>query len=78
MTNTASFEPTSDIASDWTGAFAERRASAFAVAFADVVLEASALNRPSFGREKVQHVMEAASKIYEHLVFAAKAADGHR
>jgi hypothetical protein len=79
MTNTTSFEPTSDIASDWTRAFAERRASAFAAAFADdVVLEAAILNKPIFGRENVQHVMEAASKIYEHLVFTAKAADGHR
>lgn len=76
MTNTTSFEPTSDIASDWSRAFAERRANALAAAFADdVVLEAAILNRPIFGREDVQHVTEAASKIHEHLVFTAKAAD---
>jgi hypothetical protein len=79
MTSMASFEPTSDIASDWTGAFAERRASAFAAAFADdVVLEASTLNKPIFGRENVQHVMQAASEMYERLVFTAKAVHGHR
>jgi hypothetical protein len=79
MTNMASFEPTGDIAGDWTGAFAERRASAFAAAFADdVVLEASTLNKPIFGRENVQHVMQAASEMYERLVFTAKAAHGHR
>ena len=32
MRDTTSFETTSDIASDWTRAFAERRASAFAAA----------------------------------------------
>ncbi len=44
----------------------------------DVVLEGATLNKPILGRENVQHVMEAASKIYEHLVFTTKAADGHR
>jgi pimeloyl-ACP methyl ester carboxylesterase len=69
----------SDPAGDWKGAFAERSATAFADAFAnDVVLEASTLNTPVVGRENVKRVMEAASKLYESLVFTAQAADGQR
>lgn len=66
-------------ASDWKGAFAKREASAFAQAFSDdVVLEASTLYRPISGRENVKLVMEAASRIYEHLEFTEQATHGTR
>jgi pimeloyl-ACP methyl ester carboxylesterase len=66
-------------ASDWTGAFAKRSATAFADAFAeDVVLEASVLFQPVGGRENVKRVMEAASKIYESLEFTEQSAAGLR
>jgi len=69
----------SDRAGDWKGAFAQRSAGAFADAFADdVVLEATTLHKPVSGRENVKQVMEAASKIYESLVFTDQAADGRR
>ena len=71
--------PHSDAAGDWKGAFAERSASAFADAFSDdVVLEASALNAPIVGRENVKRVMEAASKVYESLIFTDQAVEGRR
>jgi hypothetical protein len=69
----------SDRVGDWKGAFAQRSAGAFADAFADdVVLEATTLHKPVSGRENVKQVMEAASKIYESLVFTDQAADGRR
>ena len=66
-------------ARDWTAAFAERSASVFADAFAeDVILEASVLNIPIVGRENVARVMQAASKIYESLVFTSQTIGGGR
>ncbi|MBB4640186.1 alpha/beta fold hydrolase [Rhizorhapis suberifaciens] len=63
--------------SDWKAAFSERSAQAFGMALADdVVLEAVALYRPVRGRERVQQVMEAASKIYEFLEFTDQASEG--
>ena len=70
MTNNASFEPASDIARDWTDAFAQRTAEGFAEAFAEnVVLEATILVNPVQGRDNVKQVMAAASKIYKSLEF---------
>ena len=64
---------------DYKAAFAQRSASAFAAAFAeDVVLEAAAMYWPVSGRENVERVMEAASKIYESLQFTDQAVDGRR
>lgn len=61
-------------AGDWKGAFAAKSRSAFADAFApDVVLEASAMVKPVRGREAVQKVMEAASKVYRALKFTDQA-----
>lgn len=69
----------SDRVGDWKGAFAQRSAAAFADAFADdVILEATVLYKPVSGRENVKQVMEAASKIYESLVFTDQVADGRR
>ena len=66
-------------AGDWEAAFAERTASAFANAFAeDVILEASTLNIPVVGRENVARVMQAASNIYESLVFTSHTKEGER
>ncbi|NSL21316.1 alpha/beta fold hydrolase [Agrobacterium tumefaciens] len=65
----------SDGAGDWKQAFSRKSANAFAEAFAeDVLLEASTLNSPIRGRENVKQVMEAASRIYEHLEFTNSAA----
>src|SRR5207248_10571144 len=62
---------------DYTNAFANKSAEAFAKAFADdVVLEASALTRPIEGREKVMQVMGTASAIYETLMFTHEASAG--
>ena len=66
-------------AGDWEAAFAERSASVFANALAeDVILEASILNIPVVGRENVAHVMQAASNIYESLVFTSHTTAGER
>jgi hypothetical protein len=66
-------------AQPWTKAFATKDAKAFADAFAaDVILEASALRSPIEGRDKVKHVMGAASGIYEALVFTYEISDGSR
>jgi hypothetical protein len=66
-------------ASDWKGAFAQKSSSAFADAFVEeVVLEATVLNVPVSGRENVKRVMEAASKLYENLVFTEQASAGAR
>ena len=57
-------------AQPWTHAFAAKSAEAFGAALAsDVILEATALNRPIAGRNDVKATMGAASNIYEHLVF---------
>jgi hypothetical protein len=63
----------------WTEAFAKKSASAFAEAFAeDVVLEATALTAALHGRSSIKIVMEAASKIYESLIFTHDAVNGPR
>jgi len=63
----------------WTDAFANKSAEAFGEMFADdVVLEASALNRPIKGRDQVMRVMGAASKAYQSLVFTQEATNGPR
>ncbi|MEV6041216.1 alpha/beta hydrolase [Nonomuraea sp. NPDC052116] len=61
----------------WISAFAEKSAASFAKAFAeDVVLEGSALTRPIEGRGQVEQVMEAASDIYDSLVFTREGSSG--
>jgi hypothetical protein len=70
---------TSDSSSgdDWKDAFAKQTAEGFAGAFAeDIVLEATTLNRPVQGREKVTMVMAAASKLYKSLDFTETATVG--
>jgi Alpha/beta hydrolase family len=63
----------------WTRAFADKSEDSFAKAFApDVVLEASALQRPAEGRDLVKNIMAAASNIYESLVFTHEASQGPR
>jgi pimeloyl-ACP methyl ester carboxylesterase len=63
----------------WTQAFADKSEDSFAEAFAeDVVLEASALQRPAAGRDLVKSIMAAASNIYESLVFTHEASQGAR
>lgn len=64
---------------DWTRAFEQKSATAFADAFAaDIVLEASALAKPVIGAEQVTAVMAAASTIYEALAFTREATNGLR
>jgi ketosteroid isomerase-like protein len=47
----------------WTTAFAAKTADAFGDTFApDVVLEATAMNRPVEGRESVKQIMAAARR----------------
>jgi carboxymethylenebutenolidase len=73
----ASMTSDSSSAGDWKGAFAKRTAEGFAEAFAeDIVLEATTLNRPVQGREKVKVVMAAASKLYKSLEFTDTATVG--
>jgi pimeloyl-ACP methyl ester carboxylesterase len=63
----------------WTQAFADKSEDSFAEKFAeDVVLEASALQRPAEGRELVKIIMATATKIYESLVFTYEAEQGSR
>jgi hypothetical protein len=63
----------------WTGAFAQRSASAFTAGFApEVVLRASVLRSPVEGRDAVGSVMAAASGIYTSLVFTHEARQGDR
>jgi pimeloyl-ACP methyl ester carboxylesterase len=63
----------------WTQAFAAKSGDAFAEAFAEnVVLEASALQRPVEGRDLVKTIMGTASNIYESLVFTHEAREGAR
>jgi hypothetical protein len=64
---------------DWKRAFERRSAADFADAFAeDVVLEATVMFKPVVGRENVKLVMEAASKVYENLIFTDQAVDDVR
>jgi hypothetical protein len=64
-------------AGDWKSAFTKRTADGFAEAFAeDIILEATTLNKPVQGRDKVKVVMAAASKIYKSLDFTATATVG--
>jgi pimeloyl-ACP methyl ester carboxylesterase len=64
---------------DWTRAFEQKSATAFADAFAeDIVLEASALAKPVIGAEQVTTVMATASNIYETLAFTHEATNGLR
>ena len=64
---------------DWTHAFEQKSATAFADAFAaDIVLEASALAKPVIGAEQVTTVMATASNIYEALAFTHEATNGLR
>jgi hypothetical protein len=59
---------------DWKRAFERRSAADFADALAeDVVLEATVMYKPIVGRENVKLVMEAASKLYENLIFTDQA-----
>lgn len=64
---------------DWTHAFEQKSATAFADAFAaDIVLEATALAKPVIGAEHVTTVMATASNIYEALAFTHEATNGLR
>ncbi len=66
-------------AADWRSAFAKKTQSAFGQAFAaDVVIEAVTLIKPVQGRENVQRVMEAASKIYSSLTFTDQTSAGNK
>ena len=66
-------------AHDWTDAFARRTAEGFAEAFAEnIVLEGTALVSPVQGREKVEQVMSAASKIYKSLEFTNAVSAGNK
>lgn len=57
----------------WRAGFADRSESNFADGFADeVVLEASVLREPIRGKRNVAAAMQAASSIYESLVFTAE------
>ncbi len=63
----------------WTGAFAEKSEKGFSMTFADdVVLHTTVFSLPIVGRERVQAVMGAASKIYEKLEFVDQASSGRR
>jgi pimeloyl-ACP methyl ester carboxylesterase len=63
----------------WREALAGRSAKDFEAALADdVVLEASVFGHPIEGRDLVAQVMEAASGIYESLVFTREASQGRR
>jgi len=63
----------------WREAFAGGSAKDFEAALADdVVLEASVFGHPIEGRDLVAQVMEAASGIYESLVFTREASQGPR
>jgi pimeloyl-ACP methyl ester carboxylesterase len=66
-------------AHDWTDAFAQRTTEGFADAFAEnVVLEATTLIKPVQGRENVQQVMAAASKVYKSLEFTKAVSAGDK
>lgn len=72
QTNPAKAAVTCDspTAEDWKNAFSQHTPEGFAAAFApDIVLEATTLNVPVRGRDKVKLVMAAASKIYKSLKF---------
>ena len=63
----------------WTQAFADKSETSFAEKFTDdVVLEASALNRPAEGRDLVKAIMATASGIYESLTFTHETGHGSR
>lgn len=63
----------------WTQAFADKTEASFAEKFTeDVVLEASALNRPAEGRDLVKVILATASGIYESLAFTHEARHGSR
>jgi hypothetical protein len=63
----------------WTQAFADKTEAGFAEKFTqDVVLEASALNRPAEGRDLVTVILTTASGIYESLAFTHEATDESR
>jgi hypothetical protein len=63
----------------WAGAFSDESESSFGEKFApSVKLEATALARTVEGRERVQTVMGAASRIYETLEFTHHAQEGQR
>lgn len=66
-------------AADWRSAFSRKSATAFGQAFAeDVEIEAVTLIKPVRGRENVQRVMEAASKVYSSLTFTDQASAGNK
>jgi hypothetical protein len=63
----------------WASAFSDESESSFGEKFApSVKLEATALARTVEGRERVQTVMGAASRIYETLEFTHHAQEGQR
>ena len=63
----------------WSTAFAEQSEKSFADTLAeDVTLEASVFTRPIVGRNRVKHIMGAASKIYEAIAFTHQAESGAR
>lgn len=67
-----------EVGGDWQQAFKKQSADAFAATFAeDVQLEAGVMFMPVRGRDNIKQVMEAASKIYEHLEFVAHATIGN-
>ncbi|HLY88990.1 MAG TPA: alpha/beta hydrolase [Acetobacteraceae bacterium] len=68
-----------DKAGDWQQAFADRKASSFADAFAeDVELDASAMLAPVRGRDLVKKVMAVASRQYRELTFTDQATAGSK
>jgi SnoaL-like domain len=63
----------------WARAFGEQSESNFGENFSPtVVFEASVMTRRVEGRELVQTIMGAASRLYESLEFTHRAADGNR
>jgi hypothetical protein len=63
----------------WASAFSHESESSFGEKFAPSVrIEATALKRPVEGREHVQAIMGAASRIYEALEFTHCAEEGQR
>ena len=61
----------------WQGAFSAQTEKSFGDSFdADVLFEATVMARPVKGRERVQTILGAASRLYEALEFTHKSKDG--
>ena len=63
----------------WAGAFGDQSEGSFGENFAPtIVFEASVMARRVEGRERVQTIMGAASRLYAALEFTHRATDGNR